>query len=111
MGLASLLGVLGVLGLSNVDFFGEDNREDFGRPLAAVFTRVLDSVEIVALNFFVLLGTFGVVVRERSEVLVLEDEEEIGRLGVNETGRASLLVVGVGGTDMLYYIELIVSRS
>lgn len=65
--------------------------------------RDLDSVEIVALNFFAFPRRLGVVARDK---LVVESSEVVetvdrGRLGVKETGRANLLAEGVAGTDML----------
>lgn len=72
--------------------------------------RVLDSDETAALNFFVLPGILGLP-RERSEVLVLEEAEESFLLGVKDTGRASLLVVGVAGTDIVWYDGMIKTCS
>ncbi len=71
-----------------------------GRGLDA--DRALDSADKDALYFLVELRTLGVVERgRRGRASSLEDVPERGRLGVNGTARASLLVVGVGGTDIV----------
>ena len=74
-----------------------------GEPgLDLLLRRDLDSVEMVALNFFALARRLGVVERD---MLVLPSSDIVemvdrGRLGVKPTGRASLLAEGVAGTDI-----------
>ena len=96
--MVALRGVFGVFGLSSVDFLGVDGALDFGRPFGVVLSRVRDSDDTVALNFFVFAEMLGVVEREASGVLVDDDR---GPLCVNDIGRASLLAPCVGGADMM----------
>ena len=86
--MVALRGVFGVFGLSSVDFLGVDGALDFGRPFGVVLSRVRDSDDTAALNFFVVPEILGVVEREASGVLVDDDR---GPLCVNDIGRASLL--------------------
>ena len=53
-----------------------DGALDFGRPFGVVLSRVRDSDDTVALNFFVFAEMLGVVEREASGVLVDDDREE-----------------------------------
>ena len=75
-----------------------DGALDFGRPFGVVLSRVRDSDDTAALNFFVVPEILGVVEREASGVLVDDDR---GPLCVNDIGRASLLAPCVGGADMM----------
>lgn len=97
---APLRGVVGVFGRDVVPSAG-----DFlaGEVLVAAdrgldLDRVRDSEVRGALYFLRPLGVAGTGNREMSS---LDTEAERGRRGVNDIGRAILLVAGVGGTDIV----------
>lgn len=102
------LGVVGVFGRTSL--VGDPGTE--ARPLLGLVANLeRDSVESAALNFFAEPRRLGVVARGILPVLVWSSDEmemEWGRLGVNGTGRASLLVELECGVAMTV-LECVVS--